>query len=383
MRSVLVAFLASAAIVSATGCAQNNLDDLVARISCGTKREISKCLHTDIDLTRLEEIEDCLVSGGCSMADATAEAVWFTFDCRAGQGELKKRQNDETTTEKSTTEEETTTKKTTSKTTSAKKTTTTAPSSTEATTTSESTTEPTTSTSSATSTTPTTASSTTSTSSSSLTSTSTATAQSASITGGPLVCSVTTTKSTSQCIVSRGKTQSCVATTIELASCAPGMICFSARPGSSSCMKRDNSLKTSGLVVAIAFGVGLAATAIAVIAMVIHGKNKVKAKQQAQLLAAASSRSGRGGDVEAAKAFTRPNPMASDATIPLITPGGQRSDQANYSQQEYFVGGQGTGRLTPPEYRGAGSSGSGSSAPPVPRLELHQGLGTLGQNPRY
>ncbi|KAH9216781.1 hypothetical protein DL95DRAFT_387310 [Leptodontidium sp. 2 PMI_412] len=378
MRSTLFALLASAAIVSATGCAQNNLDDLVARISCGANKAISECLHGDIDLARLEEIEDCLVSGGCSMADATAEAVWLTFDCRAGQEELKRRQDETTTTEESTTEE-TTTKKTTSKTTSAKTTSTTAPSSTEATTTSESTTESTTST---TSSTETTASSTTSTSSSSSSSslTSTATALSATTTG-PLVCSVTTTKSTSQCVVSGGKTQSCVATTTEIASCAPGMICFSATPGANSCMRRDNSLTTSGLIVAIAFGVGLAATAIAVIAMIIHGKNQEKAKQQAQLLAAASSRSGRGGDVEAAKAFTRPNPMASDANLPLITPGGPRSDHASYSQQEYFE--QGQGNLTPPEYRGAGSSGSGSGVPDVPRLELHQGLGALGQNPRY
>merc|ERR1712098_1009738 len=205
--------------------------------------------------------------------------------------------------------------------------------------------------------------------------TSTATAQSASTTG-PLTCSVTSTKSTSMCFVSAGKTQSCVATTTEIASCSPGLICFSATAGANSCMRRDNTLTTSGLVVAIAFGVGLAATAIAVIAMVIHGKNKVKANQQAQLLAAASSRGGR--DVEAAKAFTRP--MASDANLPLITPGGTRSDQASYPQQEYFEGAQG-GSLTPPEYRGAGSSSSG--APPVPRLELHQGLGALGQNPRY
>ncbi|PVH78274.1 hypothetical protein DL98DRAFT_516789 [Cadophora sp. DSE1049] len=374
MRSTILALLASAAIVSATGCAQNNLDDLVARISCGTNKAISQCLHGDIDLARLEEIEDCLVSGGCSMADATAEAVWFTFDCRAAQQELKRRQdNEETTTEETTTEKETTTKKTTSKTASAK-TTTTAPSSTEATTTSESSTESTTSTSSA----ETTASSTTSTSTESTSATSTATAQSATTTG-PLTCSVTSTKSTSVCFVSAGKTQSCLPTTTEIASCAPGLICFSATAGANSCMRRDNTLTTSGLVVAIAFGVGLAATAIAVIAMVIHGKNKVKANQQAQLLAAASSRGGR--DVEAAKAFRRPSggAMASDANLPLITPGGTRSDQTSYTQQEYFEGAQGMGNLTPPEYRGAGASG----APPVPRLELHQGLGALGQNPRY
>ncbi|KAH7403644.1 hypothetical protein BKA64DRAFT_457848 [Cadophora sp. MPI-SDFR-AT-0126] len=380
MHSTIIALLASAAIVSATGCAQNNLDDLVARISCGTSKAISQCLHRDIDLARLEEIEDCLISGGCSMADATAEAVWFTFDCRAGQEELKRRQNnEETTTEESTTEEKTTTKKTASKTASAK-TTTTAPSSTEATTTSESSTESSTESTTSTTSSQTTASSTTSTSSESTSSTSTATAQSATTTG-PLICSVTSTKSTSMCFVSAGKTQSCIPTTTEIASCAPGLICFSAAAGANSCMRRDNTLTTSGLVVAIAFGVGLAATAIAVIAMVIHGKNKVKANQQAQLLAAASSRGGR--DVEAGKSFTRPKggAMASDANLPLITPGGTRSDQASYAQQDYFEGGQGTGGLTPPEYRGAGSSSSG--APPVPRLELHQGLGALGQNPRY
>ncbi|KAK0104797.1 hypothetical protein ONS95_005065 [Cadophora gregata] len=374
MRSAILELLASAAIVSATGCAQSNLDDLVARISCGTNKEISQCLHRDIDLAWLEEIEDCLISGGCSMADATAEAVWFTFDCRAKQEELKRRQNDEeTTTEESTTEEKTTTKKTASRSASAKRTSTTAPSSTEATTTSESTTESTTTSTSSEST----VTSTTSTSSQSTITKSTETAQSATTTG-PLVCSVTSTKATSMCFVSAGKTQSCVATTTEIASCAPGMICFSAAAGANSCMRRDNHLTTSGIVVAIAFGVGIAATTIAVIAMIIHGKNKVKANRQAQLLAVASSR-GRGGrDVEAAKGFSKP--MTSDANLPLITPGGPRSDQPIYGQQEYFEGaGQAMRSLTPPEYR----SVSGSGAPPVPRLELHQGLGALGQNPRY
>ncbi len=139
-------------------------------------------------------------------------------------------------------------------------------------------------------------------------------------------------------------------------------------------MKRKDSLETSGIIVAIVFGVGLAATIITVIAMIVHSKKKLRTAKQAQLLAAATSK-GRG---PSAAVETR-NPFASDANLPLITPGGTRSDQANYSQQDYFEGaGQGgTGSLTPPEYRGVGAQG----APPAP--QLHQGVGGLGQNPRY
>src|SRR6187402_3479194 len=98
MRLSIIALLASAAIVSATGCAQNNMADLVARVSCGRSKPIAQCLRADVDLTKLDEIERCLIAGGCSAADARAETEWFAYDCRASdvdREDLKRRQKDD------------------------------------------------------------------------------------------------------------------------------------------------------------------------------------------------------------------------------------------------------------------------------------------------
>ena len=77
---------------------------------------------------------------------------------------------------------------------------------------------------------------------------------------------------------------------------------------------------------------------------------------------------GKGLDTEYASPFAggRNQAMRSDANLPLIAPGGIRSDQQSYGQQEgYFEHG--------PE---------GSAVPPVPKIQIHPGLGALGQENR-
>ncbi len=76
--------------------------------------------------------------------------------------------------------------------------------------------------------------------------------------------------------------------------------------------------------------------------------------------------SGKGPDTEYASPFAaarnqRNQAMRSDANLPLITPGGMRSDHQSHGHQEgYFEHG--------PE---------GSVVPPVPKIQIHPGLGAV------
>lgn len=79
-------------------------------------------------------------------------------------------------------------------------------------------------------------------------------------------------------------------------------------------------------------------------------------------MAAASSK---GADIEA-QSSTKAN--RSEAALPLITPGGTRSEQYQ-PQQDYF---------------GQSTDGGNSVTPPGGRApQLHLGLGALGQETRY
>ncbi len=124
-------------------------------------------------------------------------------------------------------------------------------------------------------------------------------------------------------------------------------------------MRRDNTLSTSGLIVAIVFGVGIVASIVAIIFVHVRGKQKQKRDEQV----AAMMKSSRVPDKEMESSRV-PLPtgrgMQSEDNLPLIAPGGVRSDQ-----QYYGDGG---------EYQGQ------TQAP-----RLHQGLGGLdgGPSPRY
>lgn len=353
MRPTILALLASAVIVSATGCAQNTIGELVERTSCGSSDGITTCLRGDVDLYRLDDIEQCFKDGGCDLVDAIVGATWFASECHQYDveevREELRRRADSTGSTDTTTTEASTTEKTTAKTT------------TEATTTEAS--------ASAASTTATTMSSTTSSSSSTNTigSTTAATAS----TSSTLICSVTKTVSTSACVVTGGKTVSCTATTTAIASCAPGNLCFSSVAGQDVCMKKDDHLTTSGLVVTIAFAVGIFAASAGVLIVNLRARQKAKHDLQAQLMMASSMHEN--ADLENAQKFSQP--MQSEANLPLITPGAPRSEQYNYEQHDYSSLEQ--------EYPGSNPFTAGehviATGPPA-APKLHPGLGALGRD---
>lgn len=95
-------------------------------------------------------------------------------------------------------------------------------------------------------------------------------------------------------------------------------------------------------------------------------------ERMALLGGGAHARNGKGRaapDVEASQPYGQPNP--SEAHVPLMEPGGVRSDQQNYQQQynapDYFNAPGGSNSVSPND--------PGRAAP-----KLHPGLGALGQN---
>lgn len=140
-------------------------------------------------------------------------------------------------------------------------------------------------------------------------------------------------------------------------------------------MKRDVPLTTSGIVVAILFGVSITGVIVGIIAMGVHARSKAK---RAQINAAMLS--GSLGKSAADDAGPLPYRIGgggggpSDAS-PLITPGA-RSEQTQYpgAHQEYF-GSRGAGSQS------ATSPGSTPTTPSLPiiKTEFHHGSEVLGQ----
>jgi len=145
-------------------------------------------------------------------------------------------------------------------------------------------------------------------------------------------------------------------------------------------MKRDDHLTASGLAVTIVFGTAIIGFTIALIIMKVKERQTSRRAEaeRAALLGGGfvgKPRSSR-NDVETADAYPQVrrnarNPLSplreaagSEANLPLIAPGGPRSDQPQYDDfgQDETVGEQ--GRAGPP------------NVPP----KLHQGLGALAQD---
>ncbi|RDW94366.1 hypothetical protein BP5796_00129 [Coleophoma crateriformis] len=275
MRPILIGALAgSAALVSARStCVQDNLDEIVSRTSCGDDGAISRCL-SHADLEKLDEIELCFYTGGCEIKDAVVGAQWFSEDCHAseevGRGELRKRASSATTD-----------KTTTASTTAAASTTI---ASTSATTTADSSS----STDTSTTTSASTASSTLSTSTTSSSSSSSASSTSSSSSSSSLVCSTTSSFSTSVCSYSSGTSYSCTPTMTGTLTCAAGNLCSTDSAGNGVCMKRQDSLTTSGVVVTIAFSVGIVSFLVALLVMCFQAKSRMK-KDQAERMALLTS----------------------------------------------------------------------------------------------
>ncbi|KAE9376697.1 hypothetical protein N431DRAFT_479871 [Stipitochalara longipes BDJ] len=337
MQSFLLALSVGAAIVSASGkkCAQNDISELISRTTCGSSKSIAACLGASVDLESFEAIEQCFIGGGCSGMAAEVEAILFLaqechFETGADErGDLRKRAD-------------TSTKATNAKTTATNaKTTTNA----EATTTSDA--SDTSSASAAASSTAAAPSSTTSvdsttTAATSSTDSTTTSASAASVTG-PTSCYVTSIKSTSACSISAGTTVTCTPTTTAIQSCAPGLLCFSATAGADSCMKREDNLTTSGLIVTIIFAGGIGAALLAWAILCLRSRNRTKRQEQLRRMMASS---GKGEDIESISPFdtrptTRSRAMGSDANLPLITPGAERLFRA-WANGKYTSGAEDT-----------------------------------------
>ncbi|QSZ30421.1 hypothetical protein DSL72_004944 [Monilinia vaccinii-corymbosi] len=300
MRPILFSLLVSRAIVSAyesptsDGCMQGNFHDLVIRNSCGDDLSIVKCLAEDVDLRRLDQIEQCFIAGGCDAIDSTVSAVWFSYECNDRQGSV----------------EELTKEDLRKRAAEASSTTTTA--------------------SSSASTTATTASSTSGTITSA-TSSGTATSTST------LVCSTTSYYSTSVCSygtgASTGATLGCAATSVGSVTCAAGVLCTTAASGDDICMLIDNTLTTSGLAVTIFFGVSIGAFIIGLIIVGLRdhaAAAKLKAERIA-LLDAESKEAMEAYNQKRSKSVRQPNTLRnSEANMPLIS--GPKHEQRHSSE---------------------------------------------------
>jgi len=135
-------------------------------------------------------------------------------------------------------------------------------------------------------------------------------------------------------------------------------------------MRRDDHLTTSGIVVTIVFGIGITSFVIALIVMKCQERAANKRRKQAERAALLSGKGRSRSDTENAEAYARArsnsrialNPreglgMQSEADLPLIAPGGTRSDQQYYPQ----------------EYSDQERRASNSGTPPV-QPKLHPGL---------
>ncbi|KAL3427840.1 hypothetical protein PVAG01_01350 [Phlyctema vagabunda] len=371
MRSNLIALVvASATIVSAvqTNCARDSIEELVARTSCGNNEAILECLGS-ADIDQLVEVELCFSIGGCEQTDAAFDARWLIQECQTEGAELRIRQ-DSTTADSEETTAETSAESTAESTaeTTARASTTIA--STDATTTADST--------SAAETTSTAAAASTTSSTSSTTSTSNSATTAAASTTSSLVCSTTTIITTKVCSATteNGSTRTtCSSTATPVETCAAGNICSEDKSGQPICMKRDNTLTTSGLVVALVFGFGIGAFIVALIVMYCQAARQAKRDKAERMALLSNPRMGKersDSDVEAARArntfLQQHDEQGSEANIPLITTTGAGQSHNDFGDDV------GEANYNPPSSR--------TGVPPVPPLppKLHQGLGSLGQH---
>ncbi|KAF5870217.1 uncharacterized protein Bfra_010363 [Botrytis fragariae] len=358
MRPILLSLLASStAIVSAyqslmsDGCIQGNFHDLVIRNSCGDDLSIVKCLAEDVDLRRLDQIEQCFIAGGCDAIDSTVSAVWFSYECNDRQGsveefkkeDLRKRATETSSTAESTTESTTTTASSSS---SSSASTTAATTTTSASTTASTTasTSASSSTSAASSTTATTASATTSTTASTTSSSTSGTTTSATSSGtgtssSTLVCSTTSYYSTSICSygtgASTGVTLGCATTSAASSTCAAGVLCTTAASGEDVCMEIDNTLTSSGLAVTIFFAVSISAFVIGLIVIGCKDRqaaNQLRAARLAQL-DAESKEAMQSYNQKRSKSVRQPDAFGhSEADLPLIA---EPSHEQAYSNETH------------------------------------------------
>ncbi|KAF4632873.1 hypothetical protein G7Y89_g5251 [Cudoniella acicularis] len=189
-----------------------------------------------------------------------------------------------------------------------------------------------------------------------------ATTTAATTASSPAACSTVTTSSTTTCFTDG----TCSSTNVVLSVCAATNVCTTDAGGNNICMFRVDTLTTSGLIVTIAFGVGLVATIIALVT--VSCLDGAKAKREKREAAAKL-----GGKIRPMDDI-EPKPYkiggGGDGEQPLGPPSGPRSQPPAGAPEDYFdQEGSGSNSVTP---------GSG-----VPQIQLHQGLGALGQDQEH
>ncbi|KAG9248008.1 hypothetical protein BJ878DRAFT_476878 [Calycina marina] len=334
----------AAAKLQTQWCSEVALVELAMGTTCGCPKQLTQCLRP-LSPDDIQAITICYCANGCTESKAAENAQWISKECpqRVEEGtpgdlRMHKRDDDDTTAEDSNTTTDTETTGSVAGTSAAAQTTT-APATTEVTTTDG--------------TTQSSASSDTSTPTTSASSADTTTsAQSQTTTDSLASCYVTNQVSTQACSWSSGSSFSCTPTTTPSQSCAPGMICQTSTAGEIGCLKRDNHLTTSGLTVAIVFGVAI----IGAIGGILFFQRQLAAinrKAKLERLAMLDN-SGKGygmSDVEA--------PINKTDSTPLIANAGSGGGQQPYYDNREF----------------------GESPQDAPRL--HPGLGALGQDSAY
>jgi hypothetical protein len=139
-------------------------------------------------------------------------------------------------------------------------------------------------------------------------------------------------------------------------------------------MKKDTPLTVSGIVVAAVFGLSITGIIVGLIVMSVRARSKANRDEiRASMLSGSGGKSAM-NDMESVP-YKIGGGGTSDASLPLITPSRARSEQYSRPQQEYFSSrGAVSNSATSP-----GSNSQGVPPMPTIQLQLHQGLGALGQ----
>ncbi|KAG9229681.1 hypothetical protein BJ875DRAFT_182168 [Amylocarpus encephaloides] len=175
-----------------------------------------------------------------------------------------------------------------------------------------------------------------------------ATNSGASLTG--VGCSTTFTTSAEVCTTTTNTandiSSSCTSTALTTSSCISSYICFESGKAKDSCMVRDDSLTTSGIVVAVVFALSLFGTIAVLVGMACIEKSKAKkdARERAALLG-----------------------------------GGKKAMEDLDEAKPYRIGEGGDSGSDEPLAKSAAPPAGGA----VPAIQLHQGIGALGERDEH
>lgn len=330
MKSIILLSLWSlvATATSKPACRDGSWEDVLARLSCGDSENIAKCLEGDMNLKESSEIQRCLQLGGCDEVDAMKQAAWLTESCL--NHDLLKREPKNTLVMRSVEANDITASLEARQQPPA-----TAPPANVA---PAATPAPTTEADSSPANNP---------------------------AGTSIQCSTTKMVTTNICFYTKG-TKTCSLKTTASARCAPGIICQTDRAGNNICMKADNSLTTSGLVVALVFGIGVASFLLALFVMCCKDRRAFKKAERIRRNNLGVYKPDvEGGKTAATVASFVGKPKASESHLPLMSGSTphlerERTNNSELPASDDFYSGRDRnpfGDVPPSPYAGAGALG--------------------------